>query len=479
MCEDHCNPSNEKVVEQGLGAKKYWEDVMPKEFSIPEVSITLPDVPKEITKVEQLMPFARFLCNQPGLSRPHVGFTAYGEIKRGDKVLFAVQNRVDPLIVEAMARAIREKGAKVVVIVDDLGPDQELEEDSEIETVIRRGPWYENPRLMGDPTPWVLELAVRGKYNLLIHGIGGPPPDIPCTVRSFNWAKTDQFASAATTFPKEVNIMINNKTWDMIWKQGRGGKVHLTDPEGTDLTWTLFDDYYDGRWGWRGEMPQYGHMTAFPYTPHPKHIDAVGVCCGTTQHIGAPFPSIKLTVQDGRVDKIEGGGKYGDAWRNVWEETKNVQYPCFPRPGLFWIMEQAIGTNVKIARQKDVHMIGSGAMMWERMRSGIIHTGWGTMWRAPEEVWAAENKIAYGHLHVHLLFPTLEVTTKNGKKLTVINRGRLTVLDDPEVRKVASKYADPDLLLKEDWVAPIPGISVKGKYEDYAKNPRAYPMFSK
>jgi len=27
---------------------------------------------------------------------------------------------------------------------------------------------------------------------------------------------------------------------------------------------------------------------------------------------------------------------------------------------------------------------------------------------------------------------------------------------------VASKYADPDLLLKEDWVAPIPGISVKG-----------------
>lgn len=51
------------------------------------------------------------------------------------------------------------------------------------------------------------------------------------------------------------------------------------------------------------------------------------------------------------------------------------------------------------------------------------------------------------------------------------NEKRLTALDHPEVRKVASQYGNSDLLLKEDWIAPIPGIRVEGKYEDYAKNP--------
>lgn len=468
MCQDHSNPGGERYWES-----RYWEDVLPTEFPIPERSITLPTIPKEITKVEQLLPFARFLCNQPEQRRRMVGFIGYGKTKPGDKVLLAVHNHVDYLIVEAMAIALREKGAKVDVVVDDWGPDREAREDDEIEAIIRRGPWQEKPRRY-EGTSWILELATRGKYDLLIHGIGGPFEEIPCRYHSFNWATTDQFGSASTTFPREVNMAINNKTWDMIWRQGRGGKVHLTDAEGTDLSWTLFDDYYDDRFGWRGDHPQWGHISAHPYTPLPKHVDAVGVVCGTTQHFGRAFPQIKLTVQDGRLEKIEGGGKYGDAWRDILEETKNIQYPVFPRPGLFWIMEQAIGTNVKIARQKNVHMMGSGCHEWERMRSGIIHTGWGTFWRGPEEVWAAKNKVAYGHLHVHLLFSTLEVTTKKGEKLVVINKGRLTALDDPEVRRVASKYADPDLLLKEDWVAPIPGISIKGKYEDYAKNPRAY-----
>jgi hypothetical protein len=30
------------------------------------------------------------------------------------------------------------------------------------------------------------------------------------------------------------------------------------------------------------------------------------------------------------------------------------------------------------------------------------------------------------------------------------------------------------IMTREDRVAPIPGISIEGEYEDYAKNPRAY-----
>ncbi len=38
----------------------------------------------------------------------------------------------------------------------------------------------------------------------------------------------------------------------------------------------------------------------------------------------------------------------------------------------------------------------------------------------------------------------------DGKKL--VDRGHLTVRDDPEVRRVAVKYGNPDELLREDWI---------------------------
>ena len=97
--------------------------------------------------------------------------------------------------------------------------------------------------------------------------------------------------------------------------------------------------------------------------------------------------------------------------------------------------------------------------------------GFGTLWRSAEEKWAGENGILYGHLHIHLLFPTFTITTKTGKEYTIIRDGRLTALDDPEVRKLAEKYGDPDDLLREDWIPQIPGITAAGSYEDYARNP--------
>jgi len=86
-------------------------------------------------------------------------------------------------------------------------------------------------------------------------------------------------------------------------------------------------------------------------------------------------------------------------------------------------------------------------------------------------VGAAERKLAYGHLHVHLLFPTLDLTTKQGEQIRIIEKGRLVALDDPQVRKVAEKYGDPDELLKEDWIPEIPGINATGSYDDYAREP--------
>ena len=36
-----------------------------------------------------------------------------------------------------------------------------------------------------------------------------------------------------------------------------------------------------------------------------------------------------------------------------------------------------------------------------------------------------------------------------------VEKGHLTVLDDLEIRRLASKFGDPDQLLREDWIPPL------------------------
>lgn len=260
----------------------------------------------------------------------------------------------------------------------------------------------------------------------------------------------------------------------MLYKRGRGGTIHLTDPEGTDITYTLWEQYFDEGRVYFGQTPLWGHIMGHPPPPIISKENASGVVKGTTSHFSRPFSQISVYLSDGRVAGVAGGGVYGDAWNELIEETKNIHYPCFPGPGLFWLWETAIGTNPKIQRPSNISILSSGGFEWERRRQGIIQTGFGTFWRGPEEAWAAERRLAYGHLHVHLLFPTMEITTRDNEKITVIDQGRIAALDDPELRKLAERYGDPDEILRSEWEPRIPGINQDGNYEDYTKDPAKY-----
>lgn len=101
--------------------------------------------------------------------------------------------------------------------------------------------------------------------------------------------------------------------------------------------------------------------------------------------------------------------------------------------------------------------------------------GFGTDIYSPSEIYGEEKGLPYGHVHVHVLFGNFEITTKEGEVVKIIDNGRLTALDDPELIEIASKFGDPKTLLKEDWIPPIPGISVPGDYyRDYAQDPLSY-----
>ncbi|MBI2185202.1 MAG: hypothetical protein HYU39_09630 [Thaumarchaeota archaeon] len=434
-----------------------------------------PQIKKDASD-EELMYYARYLANAKEYKSNKVGFSAYGNTKPGDRVLMAAENLIEPRIVANITQALKEKGATVDQMILDFGQDREVEEMDEINFFIG-GPGRPEPEIVRRMlVPWIYALAGQMKYDLLIQGNGGPSAKTVKRHAGIPWPSVEVFASETTTFPAELSELINRVTWDMIWTKGRGGKVHLTDAEGTDLTFTLWEEYYErpDSYGFAKE-PRLGHLFCHPVQPLIDKADDNGILAGTTNHVGRPFPHLKVHFKDGVAVKVEGGGKYGEEWRKLLEETRDVQYPGHPRPGMFWLWEVALGTHPKAFRPTNFIKRSSWASFWERYRSGMIHVGVGTCLPeiyADTDTWAMKNGKPYGHIHVHLLFPTYEITTKSGEKIKVVDRGHLTALDHPEVRAFAAKYGDPDEVLKIHWVPALPGINTQGDYmQDYGKDP--------
>lgn len=374
---------------------------------------------------------AEFLSGEQEIRRTAAGFIGFGDTSRGDRVLLAIDNQYEYEVAENIARALRGRGATVDIVVADIGPDREFTELDEIGVLIRRGPKEDNPRRW-DALPWIEELAVNRKYDLLVHKKGGGIPQTNHRYEAIPWLSLQYLVSAASVYPRSLHELINVKAWEPFHTAGVGGNVRVTDPEGTDFSYTLFQEYFDGTRRSYGETPFWGHLLAHGPTPILPQEDAAGVVAGTPSHFSRPFPRIELTLAEGKVTDIAGGGEYGAHWSDLLKETENVQYPSFPGPGLFYLWEVANGTHPKLVRPRNVSRLSSGGFEWEPRRSGVIHLGFGTRWGGSQENWSAERGIAYGHLHVHLLFPIVTITTLSGDVVEVIKDGRLNALDQPE-----------------------------------------------
>ncbi|MFC1968471.1 hypothetical protein ACFLVX_03675 [Chloroflexota bacterium] len=436
--------------------------------------------------IEQLLPYARYAIGKKRGWGTKVG--GY-DIKPGERVLMIVENKTDPLVIEVFTRAMEEVGARVDLIIHDKGgTSREWKAEDEVLVDTEREYCWSAPL-------WVFEAAKE--YDVVLNSSAGPHPPLPGRYYIFWWTTAEQLSSQALMFPDEVWNLINIRTQEMIRK---ARKVRVTDLEGTDITFTMFDEYwqeeYWGKWGKEGlpfsglggDLPGIkipympGHIMSFPFIPIPQS-DAEGVIAGTSNHVSV-FPRIEITIGRGKITEMKGGGKYGEAWRDWLERMKDVDYPGrLPGTGIGWLSGLPIGTNPKIRRvRKD--LFTRSYYMFESMRAGVIHCDFGPHAHVdkPEILYkhAREGKVLR-HIHVQIYFVTYDIETKDGEKIRLIDKGHLTALDDPQVREVAAKYADPDELLKIDWVPPIPGISVPGGYEDYAKDPllwiRNTPIF--
>jgi len=439
------------------------------------------------------------------------------EVSAGEKILMVVNSTYDQTVIDAFVEAFEREGATVDVLdlyfpeKDEIHPwwdegpgvtypddpiDERFTELASARTDderAERGYILERRHLYpeAEDADWWEQVAERNDYDLLIYGIGGPTPKDaahrPYRYERMPWRRPHSLAGNSASFPRDVWGLIDEKTAEIATA---AESMRLTDPEGTELEWTNYvTDVYPRK--------RPCHVHGHPLLPT-SQLDTAGVIKGTTNHVAA-FPPIQVDIEKGKVvDVSEGGeygelwgetlevmreydGEYGELWREKYDEWKQgpgakYDYDYYDgSPGMFWLWECAIGTNPKYGRPKGVDLTRFEFPLIERLRAGVIHLGMGNI---PHEMdlkrKAKARGLPWGHVHVHLLFPTLEATMPDGQTVKLIDDGYLTTLDHPDVRAKAAEHGDPDEILAVDWVADIPGISSEGEYADYADDPKAW-----
>ena len=81
------------------------------------------------------------------------------------------------------------------------------------------------------------------------------------------------------------------------------------------------------------------------------------------------------------------------------------------------------------------------------------------------------------HYHLRYYFMTYTAHLRDGRTVKLLDKGHLTVLDDPEVRALAATYGDPDKMLSVDWIPVLKADGTlaipKGRlvsYEEFMAN---------
>lgn len=471
-----------------------------------------PDYLKTPTSVNELLPAA-----MKALERT-TGRGGLGLAKPGDKVLIITPCSLiqDGLVVEAVLQAFKEKGIPAEAVTEpEVGvglPPDKLEKLSAVDGW-KEIFWREANTAMLPP-----EIQVQRPKSLVTQKARKPLNDFLQKHKEYtavfvgqggrnhwrhalaeeerdrlktNWIyhTTDDLLSRWSDFPSDVWHLVEKKTVELI---PRTEEVRVTDPQGTEVWWSVTEE--EGKY-WGKVALMTGHLFMFPMAVRGTLCEfdhlrgkekevfqfpkAQGVISGTGNHFGY-YPHMRGYLEDGVIVRLEGGGLFGELLRLILAKTKNVQYPIYPKPGYNYLVGVALGTNPKFFRNRfglfETYRWFSNN--GERNRAGVIHWDMGLHFTNPEILkFAQEHHLPTQHgWHFHTYFNTYTVKLRDtGEWIKIIDKGRITALDDPEVRNLASRYGDPDELLIDDWVPAIPGINYPGDYmRDYGTDPASW-----
>jgi hypothetical protein len=453
-------------------------------LSAPELSAQragkAPLIPR-ITSADQLIPFAKII-----LQRDYIGQRLGFSIKGGERVLYQVTADVHPWVNEAFIRALKDMGCSVDVVItentkytyDQWFPEipklieERLSMDLNQKPKKRYGfPGSGIPRPPRAPGIGVSDEMAK-RYDVVI----GPQNELPGLAGSLQWNTPEILASVGSVYPGELMDLIDAKAWAVLRNAER---VEITDLQGSKATFTWFPEWWEIAEGThpkikspaaastfnalrpgRSEYAIFaGHLMAHPREGAIESTDFKGKLVATVGE-GEQGPKITINHDKGEITTIEGGGAYGDFWRKALALTDDIQYPGYYKPGTRWMGEFSIGTNPKLFGPMEVEELRGkpnrdpADLRWGFVRdaAGMVHAGYG----ARGATWYAElMDLPVNHYHVFLYFVTYTVHTRDGKTVKLLDNGRLTVLDDPEVRKLAATYGDPDKMLETAWAPEL------------------------
>jgi len=415
---------------------------------------------KELKSVDELVRYAKIVIQRTqGKNPPYMGIPGVGGVEGVNRVLLAANTDVDRWVLQAFEKALHELGVEDVTTV--IVPRR----TSRPEESIARG--RSDAALFSESGNSWVEGAAREADRILNFGVGALSSLDPDVGRKYGQYLSEarkyainvvrmpfytrhQLASPYVDYPDELFIAIGTKVWEKFRK---AKKWVLTDEWGTHLEWTLDEKHWRDMPATRGndsnEIPNSDlvHLNVRPVLN--KDPDMKGVIV-TRALSGALIPEIRIYIDKAAVTHVEAGGAAGESFRAVLERYKNIQFPGFPSPGVGNVEEVALGVHPKAKPDEGPEYLGFSEV---RRRSGTIHIGLGAT-RNPETrdvLMKGTSGLPRGqHRDWQIYFPTLILDGE-----VFVEKGHLTVLDDPEIRRLASKFGDPDQLLSEDWIPPL------------------------
>ncbi len=472
---------------------------------------------RSVTTVGPLMPSARLAARQIA------GRTPLGLTRRGEHLAIVVPDEQEPLVLEAVKRALEERGVKVTVLRSyemsglteaqgkanmevrrktlTFGPDgwREIGRGLLQQGLIRflppavqkeiAPPVVPHPEKIDDLHGTAVWVDQHPDVDRVIYGAGGRSwqqrafgKNAAKFIGNWTYVKQTDLLSKVPEFPGDVWKLIEEKVIDAV---PFIESVHMTDAEGTDVRWSVTEEDAEK---WAKAALLQGHIFLYPLQGSRGILqaefdsqvfpDSNGTLAGCSNHT-AYFPCVKVTIEHGLLTKIEGGGRMGDYARILLNapELQKAHYPDAPRPGYWYWFEAALGTNPKYFRPiQELMKGGDGPInLFERNRSGVFHFGMGLETLDKEaRKYCDDNKVPCDHAwHIHNYFITYDAKLREeDSSVKIIDKGHLGPLDNAEVRALTSRYGNPDLLLREEWIPGMPGINEPGDYQkDYASDP--------
>jgi hypothetical protein len=546
----------------GANGEKYPAPRWPSYFKTPK-------------NIEELMPAARLLVrNQSGLQGKGMGI-----LKEGDKVLIVAADEADPMVIDAIKRALEERKVAPTfkytyelkgVTKAEAASDRERRvggQDIKNAGIYQATAWitgqFPNPsqpaKWLKDKDPSTFAALFPGRSAETVMAATGQKPrgeggdaDTGAAsasgtgdyrarfavgdaikdylgkhpdVRGVFWGKGGSTGLRRQLYPlqdKFLGTFIQDNVYDLqsqmstypgdVWQLAEEqlleplvyvDRLEITDPEGTNLHADLTEDMAQR---WAAGAYQRGHLYMFPnqatgrfgysFVNYPafqakwlarEPIARIeGVLAGTQGH-GGFFPRWEIFFKNGFISDVKGGGAQGTALKEFlqYPGLNELTFPYHNQPGYWYLYEIAFGSHPKSFRHPGV-MAETGNTSPERVRSGVIHWGLGIrLWHDPDaptesKKWrefTEQHNVAFDHgWHTQTYFTTYKVRLRNANKwVSLLDKGHMTSLDNPEVRALASRYGDPNYLLTEDWIPEVPGINAPGDYlKDYAQNPGDY-----